>query len=235
MSLDPKNEHFEGRLRARPTGPDEPSSPVPAGTRSSGLKAADDGALLRLPEGYSAGSPAPLGLLLHGASGRAEDALGLLAHEADAAGVILLAVSSRSYTWDVLVGGYGPDVASIDRALESTFSRYAVDPARVVIGGFSDGASYALSLGLTNGDLFTHVIAFSPGFAAPARHEGSPGIFVSHGTRDRVLPINRCSRRIAPHLDRLGYEVTYREFDGGHVVPPTIAHEAAAWFASQTG
>ncbi len=30
--------------------------------------------------------------------------------------------------------------------------------------GFSDGASYALSLGVPNGDLFTHIVAFSPGF-----------------------------------------------------------------------
>jgi predicted esterase len=235
MSLIPKNEHSEGRLRARPTGPQEPSAPASVGTHPWGPDAAGgDGPLLRLPAGYSAGSPGPLALLLHGASGRADDALDLLAREADAAGAILLAVSSRSYTWDLLVGGYGPDVAAIDRALEATFSRYAVDPARLVIGGFSDGASYALSLGLTNGDLFTRVIAFSPGFSAPARHEGSPGIFVSHGTRDRVLPIERCSRRIVPRLYRLGYEVTYREFDGGHVVPPAIAREAAAW-ATETG
>lgn len=39
----------------------------------------------------------------------------------------------------------------------------AIDPAHVAIGGFSDGASCALSLGLVNGDLFTHVMAFSPG------------------------------------------------------------------------
>ena len=33
--------------------------------------------------------------------------------------------------------------------------------------GFSDGASYALSLGAANGDLFTHIAAFSPGFMRP--------------------------------------------------------------------
>jgi predicted esterase len=101
-----------------------------------------------------------------------------------------------------------------------TFSSYAIDPARVAIGGFSDGASYALSLGFTDGDLFPHVLAFSPGFAAPARRVGSPRIFVSHGTRDAVLPIDRCSRRIVPTLQRTGYDVAYRKFDGGHAVPP---------------
>jgi predicted esterase len=124
-------------------------------------------------------------------------------------------------------GRYGPDVAAIDGALESTFSRYAVDPARVAVGGYSDGASYALSLGIANGDLFTYVLGFSPGFMAPTAQVGSPRIFVSHGIRDDWLPIERCSRRIVPQLEHAGYDVTYREFEGGHVVPPEIGREAA--------
>ena len=51
--------------------------------------------------------------------------------------------------------------------------------------------SYALSLGLANGDLFTHVIAFSPGFITPAPPSGRPPIFVSHGTADQVLADRR--------------------------------------------
>ena len=146
----------------------------------------------------------------------------------------LLAPASRERTWDLLVGRrYGPDLALIDRALEQTFSRYAIDPARLAIGGFSDGASYALSLGITNGDLFTHVLAFSPGFMVPAGQTGSPRIFVSHGTRDRVLPIDRCSHRIVPSLKRDGYDVHYREFDGGHTILPEIALEAVGWFTQE--
>jgi phospholipase/carboxylesterase len=105
-----------------------------------------------------------------------------------------------------------------------------VDASRLAVGGFSDGASYALSLGVTNGDLFTHVIAFSPGFLAPAGKHGSPALFVSHGTRDRVLPIDVCSRRLVPQARREGYRVEYREFDGGHAVPPEIARGALDWF-----
>ena len=104
----------------------------------------------------------------------------------------------------------------------------------VVVGaGYSDGASYALSLGLANGDLFSHVLAFSPGFLAPTGQRESPRIFVSHGIRDGWLPIDSCSRRIVPRLERAGYEVRYRELDGGHVVPPDVACEAASWFAGR--
>lgn len=135
--------------------------------------------------------------------------------------------------WDRVRGRYGPDVAFIDRALAHTFSRYAVDRARLAVEGFSDGASYALSLGLDNGDLFTAVVAFSPGFCAPNRPEGEPQIFVSHGTRDETLPIDACSRRIVPLLERAGYAVTYREFDGPHAIPPAVEREAFAWLVGQ--
>ena len=108
------------------------------------------------------------------------------------------------------MGGYGPDVEFIDRALDWAFDRLTLDTRKLAITGFSDGASYALSLGITNGDLFTRVIAFSPGFMAPATRRGKPQAFVSHGTRDRVLPIGSCSRRIVPQLDHAGYRVRYR-------------------------
>jgi phospholipase/carboxylesterase len=220
----------EGRLQARPAGAAAGTAPV--GLRALGPGGARDG-YLYVPPTYRAGSPAPLAVLLHGAGEDARDGLALLRAQADAAGLILLAPTSHEYTWDLLVGRrYGPDVAAIDRALEHAFSRCAVDPGRVAVGGYSDGASYALSLGIANGDLFTHVLAFSPGFLAPPGRRGRPRIFVSHGTRDGWLPIDRCSRTIVPHLQRAGYEVRYREFEGGHVVPPEIGREAADWFAA---
>ncbi|HEY9577756.1 MAG TPA: hypothetical protein VIR64_08795, partial [Pseudobacillus sp.] len=86
----------------------------------------------------------------------------LLRQQADEAGLILLALSSRGPTWDMILGRgrFGHDVAAIDAALEEAFSSYAVDPGRVAVGGYSDGASYALSLGISNGDLFGNVLAF---------------------------------------------------------------------------
>ncbi len=228
-------EFTQGRLRARPSAMPIGEEP-PLGMRPLGRGAPARGDhLLYVPEGYGVRHPAPMVVLLHGAGGDASATLELLRSLADATGIILLAPTSREYTWDVIVGGYGPDVEAIDRALQEAFSRYAVDPARLAVGGFSDGASYALSLGIDNGDLFTDVLAFSPGFMAPSVMVGTPRFFVSHGTRDGVLPIERCSRRIVPQLERAGYEVTYREFEGGHTVPPEVALEAARRFALREG
>ncbi len=218
-----------GRLLASPAPP-PPQPSGSGGLRRLGLGSGRDG-LLYVPRGHDATGATPLALTLHGAGGDARSGISHLIGLADEFGLILLAPESRGRTWDVLVGGYGPDVGFIDRALGQTFDRLAVDPGRLAITGFSDGASYALSLGLTNGDLFTHAIAFSPGFAAPADRRGKPPVFVSHGKRDRVLPIERCSRRIVPQLEREGYEVSYREFDGPHTVPGEVARGALEWLA----
>jgi len=228
------NPHEQGRLRVRPAEARAEAAPVGLLVVEADGTSGDDG-YLYVPAGYRVEEPAPLALLLHGAGEDARDGLAQLRGAADEVGIILLALSSRGPTWDFVLGRgrYGPDVATIDRALEHAFSRCAVDPARVAVGGYSDGASYALSLGIANGDLFSHVLAFSPGFLAPASQTGSPRIFVSHGTRDGWLPIDSCSRRIVPQLERAGYEVRYLEFEGGHVVPPAIAREAASWFAGE--
>ena len=189
------------------------------------------GGLLYVPAGVRPELPTPLVLSLHGAGATAQHGLELLIGQADA-GLVLLAPSSQGQTWDLVLGGYGADVARIDRMLAEVFQRLPVDPTRLAIGGFSDGASYAISLGLTNGDLFSHILAFSPGFAAPARRRGRPRLFVSHGTRDRVLPIDACSRRLVPELRQTGYQLRYREFDGEHALPAAIVRDAVAWLGS---
>ena len=118
------------------------------------------------------------------------------------------------------------------RVVMAAAGRCDADFGRLAAGGVSDGASYALSIGLTNGDLFEAVIAFSPGFIAPGELIGRPRIFVSHGVTDPILPIDGCSRRIVPLLKEAGYDVTYREFDGGHTVPPTVSDEALRWWVT---
>src|SRR5919202_3330474 len=186
-------------------------------------------ALAYVPEPAD-GRPYHLVLLLHGAGASSRQGLDLLMPVAAQHRLLLLAPKSTAASWDVIVNGYGPDVRRIDRVLEEILAGYPV--ADRSVGGFSDGASYALSIGLTNGDLFGAVLAFSPGFAAPLVVHGRPRVFVSHGTRDRVLPVDRCSRSLVPRLRAMGYNVAYEEFDGGHEVPAPVVERAAAWLLS---
>ncbi|HXG84707.1 MAG TPA: hypothetical protein VNI84_11830 [Pyrinomonadaceae bacterium] len=190
--------------------------------------------LLYVPAGYKPETPSPLALMLHGAGGNARHGINLLENFTDEFGILLLAPKSFHATWDVIADRYGADVEFIDAALNQIFEHYNVDSSRLAVGGFSDGASYALSLGITNGSLFSHVIAFSPGFMVPTAQNGAPRIYISHGTQDRVLPIERCSRKIVPQIERAGYDITYREFEGAHTIPPEINREAVEWFALVT-
>ena len=220
----------QGQLAARPGG-GRRGEPFARGFSELPLEGGPPAALYVPPlEGVER---LRLAVVLHGAGGSAGQGRDLLLPFADEAGLVLLAPQSVAPTWDVIAGGFGPDVARLDVALNQIFERLPIGAGDVAVGGFSDGASYALSLGLTNGGLFSAVLAFSPGFVAPGPVRGQPRIFVSHGVHDAVLPIDRCSRRLVPALQRAGYDLTYREFDGPHVVPPDIADEAVGWFVGE--
>ena len=227
-----------GRLTARPARTRGADSPVgrdrlrvapTSGTFPLGLAVDRDGLVL-VPASYRSDHPAPLVVMLHGAGGMARRVIENQGHRAEEFGVIVIAPESRGETWDAVRGEFGEDVRFIDRALERIFAGYNIDARHLAIGGFSDGASYALSLGITNGDLFSHIIAFSPGFATPASQHGAPRIFLSHGTEDSILPIDATTRRLLPRLREAGYQVRYEEFDGPHTVPADVARRAFEWF-----
>jgi phospholipase/carboxylesterase len=215
-----------GRLSARPG---EPTGTVTPGITRLGGAGAD--AFLYVPRSYHADTLTPLVLGLHGAGMHYSSQFDLLGQHAESRGFLVVSVQSSDYTWDGILGRVGPDVRRINTVLGEAFSRCRVDPARVIIEGFSDGASYALGLGLANGALFSRIVAFSPGFVAEidADRDGSPEIFISHGKRDQILPIARTSRLIVPVVQKAGYQVTYEEFEGGHGVPPATLQTAVEW------
>ena len=227
------NDRGHLNARYRPRAADAPLTDP--GLQKLGLGSRRD-SYIHVPAGYHPDQALPLVLLLHGAGGHAHDGLRILLHLADAAGLILVAPASHATTWDIIARrAYGADLDLVDSTLDHVFSHYAIDPQHVAIGGFSDGASYALTLGLANGDLFTHVLAFSPGFIGPIEQRGSPAVFVSHGTLDTVLAIDPCGRKVAHQLQAAGYDLRYEEFEGGHEIPPKMAQQAVGWFTGSIG
>jgi len=225
------DDNRNGRLRSRPPKT-PPTATAATGAQALGLDSGRDG-VIYIPDGLT--EPAPFLLLLHGATGSAAGIIGRtnIFKHADALKMVVVVPDSRKTTWDAIRGVFGPDAAYIDRALAQAFSKAAIDPKRVAVAGFSDGATYALSLGLINGDLFTHVAAFSPGFFVAEERHGSAKFFISHGQQDEILPIETTSRRLVPVLEDAGYDITYREFNGPHTVPPQVAIEAFEWIAGK--
>jgi phospholipase/carboxylesterase len=216
----------EGRLHARPdlfAGATQKVTPQP---QRLGLSNRRDG-MFYVPR---VGAPSPLLLFLHGATQSGAQMMRHLTEHANRTGTIVIAPDSRQHTWGFDAEQEPADLAFIDDALERIFTTCRVDPNRIGIAGFSDGASAALSWGLVNGDFFTAIAAFSPGFVHLSNlPTGTPRIFISHGTSDSVLPVERCGRRIARELRESGYTVEYREFDGDHEIPPEVGREGLAW------
>jgi predicted esterase len=224
---DPK---IEGNTRLG-SRPGTPTNSGPLGLRRLGLGGDIDGSVY-VPASYSSSTPAPLVLLLHGAGGSAADFITPFIAEADQTGHVLLAVDSRKASWDFVGGTFGPDIAFIDNALVDTFSRYRINAQRVAVGGFSDGATMSLAVGLSNGDLFSHVVAWTPGALIDTKHRGVPKLFVSHGSLDAIFPVGPNARAIVNELRKQGYQVEYREFSGAHVLPTDIMHESMLWMAT---
>lgn len=188
------------------------------------------GALLDVSPAYRQTDPSPFVPMLRVVGGNATGALAPLLPFAPAGGLLVLAPESRRQTWDMPYGGYGPDVECIDSALSQVVGRYSIDSRHVSVEGFSDGASYRLSLGPSTGLLCRRVIAFSPRFMGPCEEVGEPRVFITHGTINTVLPTSRCRPRTVPALRKSGCDVEYREFEGRHAVPPSLAQEAVRWF-----
>jgi predicted esterase len=199
-----------------------------------------------IPRSYRPDKPAPMALLLHGSGDRGRTMIEEFSDLAELHGVILVAPDSQRYSWDIMVKGaelrnttripsWGNDVDRIDKALARAFALYNVDPNRISLLGFSDGAGYGLSLGANNGKLFSAVMAFAPGLLTRIDGQARNRIFLAHGENDRTLPMEPTRDIFAPALQRLGYDVTLELFEGRHVMPHDVRAEAFAWWLHPHG
>ncbi len=159
--------------------------------------------------------------------------------EADARGLVLLAPTSRGITWDSILSAKAPpspdsplaneeahrfgrtrDSDRVEAAITNLSKIIPVDRSRTAIAGFSDGATFALAMGLSRDHPFSAVIAWSPGIAIatdnPAR---ARPVFISHGRKDAILSFDEDCGDIVPLVESEGARVTFLPFDGGHQIP----------------
>lgn len=174
--------------------------------------------------------PLPLIVLIRGALGNAEEFATAFEPIAEQRGALLLAPEAAGDSWHLTANGrkadFGADPARIDAALADLFAKAPVDPNRVILVGFSDGAGYGLSLALANPQLFKGAIALSPAYAwlSPG-YDTHQRIFIAHGRRDEVLSPANVSDRILPGLKAAGFDPHMRWFAGGHRIDPKALKE----------
>ena len=188
----------------------------------------------------SAKSARPLIVLLHGAGMSARNFLDGARGEADRCGCLLLSVQSAGATWDTIglvrdaaKGGratrgqlFGADTGRVEQALSVALRAADADRRSVMLAGFSDGASYALSLGLANPATVRGVIAFAPGFhLEPAVIDPRQLLFIAHSPTDQILSFERTRDDTVASLKRAGFGVRFRPFEGGHRVDKSILAE----------
>ena len=217
-----------GRLSFTHIAPSKPPFENP-GRNHLGLFAERD-AVLYVPSSLPKEGPVPLLVMFHGAGGFPEKVLPFLEEHAEREGFLILAPQSLYPTWDIVIGGSGPDLERLEQELTEVFSRYQIDTSHFGFAGFSDGGSYSLSMGITNGDLVSHVIVFSGGFMSVFMQEGMPKVFISHGLIDEQLPIETSGRKHADQLKAAGYDVSYVEFNEKHIIHPPIVKLAIDFF-----
>lgn len=216
-----------GRMKFSHSAP--ATGPLPAGRHLLGVSEERD-AILVVPTGIDPGKPAPLMVMFHGAGGFPDKVLPFIEQHAEQHKFLLLAPHSLFPTWDIVIGGSGPDLERLQSALTTVTRHFRIDSSRLAFAGFSDGASYAMSIGITNGDIASHVIAFSGGFLSTFMQEGSPRVFIAHGLADEQLPVQTSGRANADRLQAAGYEVQYIEFDGPHAIQPAVVSLAIDFF-----
>ena len=172
-------------------------------------------------------APAPLIVLFHGAGGDARSFIGQFKRDADDRGVILLSVQSSGRTWaQRKPKDEEADVANIKAAIASLSSKASIAPGRTVVMGFSDGASYSLSVGMAYPEIFRTIVAFSPGYAfAPSKLDTTQRIFISHSRRDPILPADN-TREMVKGLERAGFAPEVHWFNGGHEIDPALKKAA---------
>ena len=130
----------------------------------------------------------------------------------------------------------------VDLIVETAVKRFDADPARVFIGGFSQGGvmTYEVALhaparfagaAVLSGSLFPSALAGLPGPGALAHDP----FFIGHGTADPRIPFaGATSARAA--LERIGVPVAFHAYQGmGHATDAAETRDLSAWLAERLG
>jgi phospholipase/carboxylesterase len=179
----------------------------------------------------------PLITVLHGA-GRQDEMLVKACRDEPAKRQALFFVPrSLAMTWDLIAGGGRPDLDFLEFAYDLIYRRFPIDANRQALIGYSDGASYALSIGLSNPRIFRAILGWAAGFLAfddtfVDADDPRPDILLEYGTQDEIFSFEQVALAMRTSLEDAGYTVEFRADEGGRHWPSGYFQgEALDWFA----
>jgi poly(3-hydroxybutyrate) depolymerase len=217
--------------------PEPLAEPVPTGFVT--VERGDSRAVLLTPDEIEPGRLYPLVTVLHGAGRQDELLVRACRDEPAKRQALFLVPRSLHPTWDLIACDERPDLDFLAFAYDLIYRRYPVDPARQGLLGYSDGASYALAVGLSNPHVFRAVMGWAAGFLAiDSAHQDpgdpKPSVLLEYGTHDELFPFERVALPMRAALEQLGYPVEFRVDQGGRHWPSgSFQGEALDWFFSE--
>lgn len=215
----------------------EPPEGVQVGLhRAGGAPPARGGFVLYVPESYDGTEAWPLVVALHGGSGDGSDFLWTWLAEARGRRFLLLCPTARGDTWSMM--GADIDEPAVLSMVEYVQKHWKVDPARVLLTGLSDGATYTLLLGLREDSPFTALApvsgVFHPNNFENGNLERAKGkrIYLVHGSLDWLFPV-MIAHGTRDALREAGADLVFREIpDLSHTYPREENDKILAWFDS---
>ena len=133
-------------------------------------------------------------------------------------------------------GTFLPTAELASAWLDALANETGIPPERTVLGGFSQGAVMAYTLGLGRArPRYAALIALSgfmpvvEGWEADLDRE-LPPVAIGHGTYDPIIDV-RFGRAARDRLEAAGAQVIFRESPMPHAIDPGFAAELEAWIA----
>ncbi len=149
--------------------------------------------ILHVPNSYTGDDAVPLVISLHGYSSdaRRHAVYTGLSAKADEAGFIVVTpqgIGDPTF-WNFLNPGEPDDVAFIGDLVDRLASQLCIDPARIYVTGFSNGAAMSVTLACRLTGRIAAIAAVSGVFFLPGCASGGPvSVIVFHGTDDVAVP-----------------------------------------------
>lgn len=181
---------------------------------------------------------APAVVVLHGRGANEQDLLPIAQELPGAYHIVSLRAPDRlqgGYTWyelDLSAGGLhqsqpDPDdfrrsLDLVDESVDAAVETYGLDPDRIGLLGFSQGAITSLSLLLESTADYRWVVALHGYLPASHRELDPEGIvdkpvFIAAGSADQIIPAAR-TEAAAERFEELGAAVEYTAYDAPHGV-----------------
>ncbi|MBI1394655.1 MAG: phospholipase [Betaproteobacteria bacterium] len=198
------------------------------------------------------GAP-PLLVLLHGEGSNEHDLLGLAPYLDGRCMIVSVRAPFQSgpggFAW--FRTSYTASGAMIDEEQEMASRRalprfirevardHGANPATVYLLGFSQGATMALTLMLTDPTHVAGVIGFGSRLLpqVTSRMHDTRGlqgksVLLGHGVLDEVVPVAR-ARSVRSFLLETGLDLDYREYSTGHDISGACMRDATAWLTGR--